>query len=51
MISMIKKLSFASALLLAFTLSAHAAVTVSLDELLESVKVGRVTDAAENKAR
>jgi len=51
MISMIKKLSFVSALLLAFTLSAHAAVTVSLDELLASVKVGRVTDAAENKAR
>jgi biopolymer transport protein ExbB len=37
--------------LLAFTLSAHAAVPVSLDELLESVKDGRVTDAAENKAR
>jgi len=51
MISMIKKISLASGLLLALTLSAQAAVTVSLDELLESVKVGRVTDAAENKAR
>jgi biopolymer transport protein ExbB len=48
---MIKKISLASGLLLALTLSAQAAVTVSLDELLESVKVGRVTDAAENKAR
>ena len=51
MISMMKKISLASGLLLAFTLSAHAAVPVSLDELLESVKDGRVTDAAENKAR
>ena len=51
MISMIKKISLASGLLLALTLSAQAAVSVSLDELLESVKDGRVTDAAENKAR
>ena len=51
MISMIKKISLASGLLLAFTLSAQAAVPVSLDELLESVKAGRVTDAAENQAR
>ena len=51
MISMIKKISLAGAMLLAFTLSAQAATTVSLDELLQSVKTGRVTDAAENKAR
>ncbi len=51
MISMIKKISLAGAMLLAFTLSAQAATTVSLDELLQSVKSGRVTDAAENKAR
>ena len=51
MISMIKKIGLASGLMLAFTLSAQAATTVSLDELLQSVKTGRVTDAAENKAR
>ncbi len=51
MISMIKKIGLASGLMLAFTLSAQAATTVSLDELLASVKTGRVTDAAENKAR
>ena len=51
MISMIKKISLAGAMLLAFTLSAQAATIVSLDELLQSVKTGRVTDAAENKAR
>jgi biopolymer transport protein ExbB len=48
---MIKKIGLASGLMLAFTLSAQAATTVSLDELLQSVKTGRVTDAAENKAR
>jgi biopolymer transport protein ExbB len=48
---MIKKIGLASGLMLAFTLSAQAATTVSLDELLASVKTGRVTDAAENKAR
>ena len=51
MISMIKKIGLASSLMLALTLSAQAATTVSLDELLESVKTGRVTDAADNKAR
>jgi biopolymer transport protein ExbB len=42
MINIIKKIGLASGLLL---------VAVSLDELLQSVKSGRVTDAAENKAR
>ena len=51
MISTIKKIGLASGLMLALTLSAQAATTVSLDELLQSVKTGRVTDAAENKAR
>jgi len=51
MISTIKKISLAGGLMLAFTLSAHAATAVSLDELLQSVKTGRVTDAAENQAR
>jgi biopolymer transport protein ExbB len=51
MISMIKKISLVSSLMLAFTLSAQAATTISLDELLAKVKTGRVTDAAENKAR
>ena len=51
MISIIKKIGLASGLMLAFTLSAQAAVSVSLDELLQQVKTGRVTDAAENKAR
>ena len=51
MISKIKKIGLASGLLLAFTLSAQAATTISLDELLQQVKTGRVTDAAENKAR
>jgi biopolymer transport protein ExbB len=48
---MIKKIGLASCLMLAFTLSAQAATTISLDELLAKVKTGRVADAAENKAR
>lgn len=51
MINIIKKTGLISVLLLAMTLSAHAATAVSLDELLQSVKQGRVKDAAENKAR
>jgi biopolymer transport protein ExbB len=51
MISIIKKIGLASGLMLAFTLSAQAATSISLDELLAQVKTGRVTDAAENKAR
>ncbi len=51
MISMLKKIGLASGLMLAFTLSAQAATAISLDELLQQVKTGRVTDAAENKAR
>ena len=51
MISTIKKIGLASGLMLAFTLSAQAATSISLDELLAQVKTGRVTDAAENKAR
>jgi biopolymer transport protein ExbB len=48
---MIKKIGLASGLLLATTLSVQAATSISLDELLQQVKTGRVTDAAENKAR
>jgi len=51
MINTIKKIGLASVMMLAFTLSAQAATAVSLDELLQSVKSGRVTDAAESKAR
>jgi len=51
MISIIKKIGLASGLILAFTLSAQAATAISLDELLQQVKTGRVTDAAESKAR
>ena len=51
MISIIKKIGLASSLLLAFTFSAQAATTISLDELLQQVKTGRVNDAAANKAR
>ncbi|MFC1776871.1 MotA/TolQ/ExbB proton channel family protein [Pseudomonadota bacterium] len=53
MINTIKKISLASGLMLAITLSSpvQAAVAVSLEELLQQVKTGRVTDAAENKAR
>ncbi len=51
MISIIKKIGLASGLMLAITLSAHAATAISLDELLQQVKSGRVADAAENKAR
>ena len=53
MINTIKKISLASGLMLAITLSSpvQAAVAVSLEELLQQVKSGRVTDAAENKAR
>ena len=49
--SLIKKIGLASGLMLAFTLSAQAATSISLDELLQQVKSGRVTDAASNKAR
>jgi biopolymer transport protein ExbB len=48
---MIKKIGLASGLMLATTLTAQAATVISLDELLQQVKTGRVTDAAENKAR
>jgi len=51
MINMIRKIGLASGLLLAFTISAHAAVAISVDELLQQVKTGRVNDAAESKAR
>jgi biopolymer transport protein ExbB len=51
MISLIKKIGLASGLMLAFTFSAQAATSISLDELLQQVKTGRVTDAAENQAR
>jgi len=51
MISMIKKIGLASGLILAISFSAQAATVISLDELLEQVKTGRVKDAAENKAR
>ena len=49
--SLIKKIGLASGLMLAFTLSAQAATSISLDELLQQVKTGRVTDAAANQAR
>jgi biopolymer transport protein ExbB len=48
---MIKKIGLASSLLLASTVVAQAATAISLDELLQQVKSGRVLDAAENKAR
>jgi len=51
MISIIKKIGLAGSLILAFTLSAQAATAVSVEELLQQVKTGRVNDAAENKAR
>jgi biopolymer transport protein ExbB len=51
MISTIKKIGLASGLLLAFTISAQAATAISVDELLQQVKTGRVNDAAESKAR
>jgi biopolymer transport protein ExbB len=53
MISMIKKISLAGGLLLALLLAsnAQAAVAISLEELLQQVKTGRVKDAAENQAR
>ena len=53
MISTIKKIGLASGLMLAITLSSpvQAAVAISLEELLQQVKTGRVNDAAENKAR
>jgi len=51
MIKIIKKIGLASILLLASTVAAQAATAISLDELLQQVKSGRVTDAAENKAR
>jgi biopolymer transport protein ExbB len=48
---MIKKIGLASGLILAVTMSAQAATAISLDELLQQVKTGRVNDAAENQAR
>ena len=51
MISIIKKIGLASGLVLALTLPAQAAKVISLDELLQQVKTGRVKDAAESKAR
>ncbi len=51
MISTIKKIGLASGLILAFTLSAQAATAISLEELLQQVKTGRVNDAVEAKAR
>jgi len=51
MITIIKKIGLISVLLVATTLTANAATAVSLEELLQSVKSGRVTDAAESKAR
>ena len=51
MISMMKKISLAGGLILAFTFSVQAATAVSLEELLQQVKTGRVADAAENQAR
>ncbi len=53
MISKIKKISLASGLLLAITLASpvQAAIAISLEELLQQVKTGRVNDAAENQAR
>ena len=51
MIKLMKKIGLASILLLATTVVAQAATAISLDELLQQVKTGRVTDAAESKAR
>ncbi len=51
MINIIKKIGFASMLLMFSSLTAQAATAVSLEELLQQVKSGRVKDAAENKAR
>ncbi len=51
MINMIKKIGLAGSLLLATTMVAQAATAISLDELLQQVKSGRVKDAAENQAR
>jgi len=51
MMNIIKKIGLAATLLLASTVVAQAATAISLDELLQKVKSGRVTDAAENKAR
>jgi biopolymer transport protein ExbB len=49
--NIIKTVSLAGGLLLASTAVVQAATAVSVDELLQQVKSGRVTDAAENKAR
>ena len=49
--NIVKKIGLASGLILATTLTAQAATAISLDELLQQVKSGRVKDAAENKAR
>ena len=51
MISKIKKIGIASVLMLALTMSAQAATAVSLEQLLQQVKTGRVSDAASSKAR
>jgi len=49
--NLIKRIGLISSLLLASTTVAQAATAVSLEELLQQVKSGRVADAAENKAR
>ncbi len=51
MMNLLKKIGLASGLILALTVSAHAATAISLDELLQQVKSGRVNDAADNKTR
>jgi biopolymer transport protein ExbB len=51
MINIIKKIGIASVLMLALTMSAQAATAVSLEQLLQQVKTGRVSDAASSKAR
>ncbi len=51
MIKIFKTIGLAGSLLLVSTLSAQASTAVSLDELLQQVKSGRVNDQAENKAR
>lgn len=51
MISIIKKIGFASILVMGVSLSAQAATDISLDELLKQVKSGRVSDAKANEAR
>ena len=49
MITMIKKIGLAGSLLLASTVVAQAATAVSLDELLQQVKTGRVADRSDHR--